>query len=71
MKLVDDWKKAWAWLSVQIAAIAGIAAELYESVPQFKAYFSDSTFHHFMAACAVCIIVGRVIRQRSNVAPTQ
>jgi hypothetical protein len=63
MKLIDDWHRAWKFLSVWLAALAGTALELYEQVPQFKAYISDDVFHHLMTALVVCIIVGRLVKQ--------
>lgn len=63
VKLVDDWQKAWKFISVWLAALAGASLELYEQVPQFKAYISDSVFHHLMTALVVAIIVGRLIKQ--------
>jgi hypothetical protein len=69
MKLIDDWRRAWKFLSVWIAALAGTALELYEQVPQFKAYISDNVFHHLMTALVVCIIIGRLVKQSpANVA---
>lgn len=71
MKLVDDWKKAWRWFSVELAALSAISMQLYEQVPQFKEYISDSVFHYIMTGCVVLIIVGRVVQQeeKSNVQP--
>jgi hypothetical protein len=69
MRLIDDWKKAWRFLSVWLAAFAGTALELYEQVPQFKAYISDTTFHHLMTTLVVFIIVGRLIKQGPDVQP--
>lgn len=68
--LVDDWRAAWKWLSTWLVILSGTALELYEQVPQFKAYISDSVFHHAMTGLVMLIIVGRLIKQgQSNVQP--
>ena len=71
VKLVEDWRQAWKWLSVWLAAFAGTALEVYEQVPQFKAYIPDATFHHLMSALVVFIIVGRLVKQGPNAQPPQ
>jgi hypothetical protein len=71
LALIPDFKQAWKFLSVLIATAAGTAMELYELVPQFKAYISDSVFHHLMVVLIVCIIAGRVIKQGAPNVPPQ
>jgi len=63
IKLVDDAKQAWKWLSVQLAVVAGIALELYEQFPQFQQWLPDKAFHRTMTVLVLLIIVGRLIQQ--------
>jgi anti-sigma-K factor RskA len=69
VKLVDGWKSAWKWASVQLAAAAVVALQLYEQFPQFQQYIPDKVFHHAMSAFVALIIVGRIIQQGNNVPP--
>lgn len=68
MRMVDEWRSAWKWASVQIAALAAVAMQLYEQVPQFQQYIPDKVFHHAMTGIVALIIVGRLIR-RDDVQP--
>jgi len=69
MTLVQDFRQAWKWLSVQLTAAAVIAMQLYEQFPQFQAYIPEKVFHHGMSAFVALIIVGRLIKQGDNVQP--
>jgi hypothetical protein len=69
MKLVDEWKSAWKWLSVQIAALAVLAMQLYEQFPQFQQYIPDKVFHNAMSGFVALIIIGRLIQQGDNAQP--
>jgi hypothetical protein len=66
MRLVEDWKKCWKWLSVWLAGASAIAMQLYEQFPAFKTYIPDKAFHHVMTALIILIIVGRLIKQNAN-----
>jgi hypothetical protein len=63
MKLVEEWKSAWKWLSVQLAALSVIALQLYEQFPVFQSYIPDKIFHNGMSVFVALIIVGRLINQ--------
>ena len=63
IKLVEDWKKAWKWLSVQLAALAVVAMQLYQQFPQFQSYIPDKMFHNIMSGLVALIIIGRLIQQ--------
>ena len=63
MRLIDEWRSAWRFLSIWLAAFAGTALQLYEQIPMFKAYIPETVFHHLMTALVVFIIVGRLIKQ--------
>jgi hypothetical protein len=57
--LIDDWKRAWRLLSVQVAAIL-IALELAgDHLPEIKEYLGDD----YAKWIGLGIIVARIIRQ--------
>lgn len=57
--LIDDWKRAWRLLSVQMAA-ALVALELAgDYLPEIKEYLGDD----FGKWAGLAIIVARIIRQ--------
>jgi len=60
MKLADEWKHAWKWLSVQLGAVIAIAPELYQQVEGMKEYVPISWFHHAMAAAGILVILNTV-----------
>lgn len=61
--LIDDWKRAWRLLSVQVAAVL-VALELAgDYLPEIKEYLGDD----YAKWMGLAVIVARVIRQ----APTR
>lgn len=57
--LIDDWKRAWRLLSVQVAA-ALVALEVAgDYLPEIKEYLGDD----FGKWAGLAIIVARVVRQ--------
>lgn len=57
--LIDDWKRAWRLLSVQVAA-ALIALELAgDHLPEIKEYLGDD----YAKWMGLAVIVARVVRQ--------
>lgn len=57
--LIDDWKRAWRLLSVQVAAIL-IALELVgDYLPEIKEYLGDD----YAKWMGLAVIVARVVRQ--------
>ena len=61
--LVEDWKKAYKFLSVQIIAVIAAAQGLLVFVPTIKDFIPPSLWHGLMATLAIAAIVGRVINQ--------
>lgn len=57
--LVDDWKRAWRLLSVQVAAVL-VALELAgDYLPEIKEYLGDD----YAKWMGLAVIVARVVRQ--------
>lgn len=63
MKLVEDWKEAYTWLSINIAAVMGVLNALQASVPYVQALLSPTQMAWMNAALGVAIIWGRLIQQ--------
>lgn len=61
--LITDWKKAYKFLSVWIAALIGSSAALYEYLPTVRELIGETAFHHAMVALAFLGIVARVVNQ--------
>ena len=69
--LVDDWKQAWRWFSVQAGAFLAVAPEVYENVRGMREFIDPTWFNHAMAALGVSVILGRVIKQGKKDEPGQ
>ena len=61
--LVEDWRNAWKWLSVQIALLIAGAQSLMVFVPTLHEVLPASWLHGIMAVLAVCVILARVKNQ--------
>ncbi len=60
MKLVDNWKSAWRWFSVQAIALAAI----WETIPlEAKAVLEPSTQSWITLGLLVAAGIGRMIDQ--------
>lgn len=63
MKLVENWRHAWKWLSVQLAILAG-GVEIAMLHPALKNWISDELGHSVGALLLASIVVGRMIDQK-------
>jgi hypothetical protein len=61
--LVQNWRSAYRWISVQLAALLAGLATIYELVPSMKEYLPQQWFHVLMVAGAVGVIIGRLKNQ--------
>jgi len=57
--LVDNWKDAWKWMSVQLAAALALLDLAYEYLPAVQSYLPEG----WVKWVAVAIIVGRLLNQ--------
>ena len=64
--LVNGWKQAHKWLSVQIMALIAAAQGLLIFVPTLKDYIPQNVWHSVMSALAILAILGRIINQAPN-----
>lgn len=64
MKLVDDARKAWKWISVQAMALGLAIQGAWELMPQdLKAGFSDQHVRWVAMTLLVIGIAGRLVKQ--------
>ena len=63
MRLVDDWKDAWKWLSVHIATILTVVNALQASVLQFQGFMTPQQLAVTNAVLGLLVIWGRLIQQ--------
>lgn len=63
MKLVEDWKEAYKWLSVHMAAILTIVNALQASVVQFQGFLTPQQLAVTNAVLGVLVIWGRLVSQ--------
>lgn len=65
IQLVENWRQAHKWLSVQLAALIGLLSLGLDYAPQLAQYLPQN----WMKWAAVAFIVARVIRQKSQEKP--
>lgn len=69
MKLVDDWKSAWRWFSVQALAALVILPTVWAALPaDAKGFLPDGAEPWILAALALAGVVGRLIDQNKAAA---
>lgn len=65
MKLVDDWKKAWKWLSVQLPALNLAFLGTWALLPEkFQEALPMPWVIGIAVALIVCGIAGRLVKQK-------
>lgn len=62
VKLIDDWKDSWKFLSVQLAAALALLDTAYEYLPAVQTYLPEG----WVKWIALAIIVGRIIKQNGE-----
>ena len=63
MKLIDGWKKAWKFSSVQVAALLSVLALLQSSLPELQAIIEPQTYAVINLVLGILVILARVIKQ--------
>jgi hypothetical protein len=66
VKLLDNWKSAYKWFSVQLAALAAAGQLVLATMPNIKDWLSDTTAHYIGAGLIFCIIFGRLLDQSKS-----
>lgn len=62
MKLIPDWKAAWRFMSVQLAAAMALLGTAYEYLPAVQTYLPEGWVKWF----ALAIILARLIQQQKD-----
>lgn len=62
LKPIPDWKDAWKFFTVQLAAVLALLDVAYEYLPAAQAYFPEG----WVKWVALAIIVARIINQKSR-----
>lgn len=63
MKLSGEWRKAWTWFSVHLAAACAIFPEIYEHADLLQDYLEPPMFRHVMFVLGILAIVSRFVRR--------
>lgn len=63
MKLIDNWRCGWRFLSVQIAAVAAAGQATLLAFPSIRDWLSDTTVHVVGVVLLLSIIAARAIDQ--------
>jgi hypothetical protein len=66
MKLVDDAKQWWRWLSTWLLAMNGTFIIAYENIQPLKDYIPDKWFHGIVGALLILTFLGRVVKQSAS-----
>lgn len=65
MKLVDDARKAWKWISVQAMALAGAIQVAWLSIPEDLKVSIPAKYVTVLTLCLLVLgIAGRVVKQK-------
>ena len=56
MKLVDDWNKAWKWISMQGMVTAGVIQSVWITLPDD--WRSSLNTHWISGLTIVCLVIG-------------
>lgn len=65
MRLIDEWRTAWKFLSVQANVLGGAMASAYATFyPQLKDTISPAAMGYLTGAVFALGVIGRVISQQ-------
>jgi hypothetical protein len=65
LKLIEEWRHAWKYISIQLAALTTIVAAMEPFVPQLHAYLPD----YWVAIASGAILVARMVQQAKVAVP--
>lgn len=63
MKLIDNWKKAWKFTSVQVATLLTVLAFLQASLPDLQSLISADLYAYINFGLGLLVILARVWKQ--------
>jgi predicted ABC-type exoprotein transport system permease subunit len=59
IKLIENWKQCYKFLTVQLSVILGLIAAAYEYIPMMKDYLPEG----WVKYAFIAVIVARIINQ--------
>ncbi len=62
IKLIDNWKQCYKFLTVQISVLLGLIATAYEYIPMMKGYLPEG----WVKYAFIAVIVARIINQSAK-----
>lgn len=63
MKLIPNWKKAWKFTSVQVAALLTVLAFLQASLPDLQTLISADIYAYVNFGLGLLVILARIWKQ--------
>lgn len=63
MKLVDEWRKCWKWLSMYGIAALGFTPVVYENISFVQDFVSPTLFHNLMGVLGALTLLARLVKQ--------
>lgn len=62
MRLIPDWREAWRFLSVQLAAGTALLATAYDYLPAVREYLPEG----WVKWAAILVIAARVLHKNTS-----
>lgn len=62
VKLIENWKHSWKFMSVQLAAVLALLDIAYEYLPAVQSYLPEG----WVKWIALAIIVARIVKQNGE-----
>lgn len=59
LALIENWRKAYQMLSVQVAFLLGVVATAYEYLPALQSYLPDG----WVKWAALAVVLARIVKQ--------
>lgn len=67
VKLVENWREGWSWISVWCMALSGSILTSWEMLPdEWKAMLPQSFLQKYVGPMLLIGIIGRFIKQTSE-----
>lgn len=63
MKLVDDWKKCYTWLSMRLTAVGVVATSMWVFLPALQQALPQPLMIKIIIGLFVAIGIGRLVNQ--------
>lgn len=64
MKLVENWRNAWKWFSIQVAVVGAALQGAILAFPSIKDWLGDTASHCVGLLILAGVIGGRMVQQK-------